>query len=369
MLSYLIVTYLLSIIGFLFYKFFIADKVSLIKQRKSLHIILLGCLIVPLLVSFSYSDNFINKKFIDEQENYVDVCENFCPNEEAINQCFDIAIMDEHFCNCISVEKENIIVYEGNNFLNFFISNEKILKDGFLSLGVIIFILLLFKIISLNIIIRKSDKSVIEIKGEKFVLLKPNINLPVSSFRLFNKYIIWDDNLNYLSEAEKTAIFYYEIAHIKNHDTWYKILENLLNVVWFVNPIFYLLKKELQNLSEFLADEFAVEKIGNVNFYANLLLKIKKKEALALVHQFNNGSFTKVRIQKLLKQQTASGKFVFHKVFLTIFLFAIISNYSLDFLNKENSKLTIYKKLFHKNSETGKSVFCKQCLYEEFKKF
>jgi len=57
MLSYILITYILSVFGYFFYKLFIVGKVSLKAQRNSLHLILLSCLIIPLLVSFSYSDN------------------------------------------------------------------------------------------------------------------------------------------------------------------------------------------------------------------------------------------------------------------------------------------------------------------------
>jgi len=368
MLSYILITYILSIFGYFFYKLFIAEKVGLKAQRNSLHLILLSCLIIPLLVSFSYTDNLLNTKVVDAEESYIDICANFCPDEEAINQCYNLAIADEEFCSCISVEKENIIVYEGNTFFNFFINNEKILKDGFISLALLILLLFVCKLISLRLIISRSKKTEIAIKDEKYILLKPNINLPVSSFRLIDKYIIWDESLNYLSENEKRAIFYHEMAHIKHHDTWYKILENLLNIVWVLNPIFYLFKKEMQSLYEFLADEFAVNKIGDVGFYAKLLLKIKKQETLNLMQGFKSASLTKIRIQKIFEQNEKSSSSAFPKVILAFLLFTVISFYSLDFLNKENSKLTIYKELLHKNSKTGKSVFCKQCLVKEIKR-
>jgi len=159
------------------------------------------------------------------QEEFVQVCDNFCPDEEEINHCYDVAITTSDFCNCASVEKENLIVYESNTYYNFFVYNVETMRKALLLTAGLFALVLLVKIICLQYIIFISKKRKIKIDGESYIILEPEINMPVASFRLLKKYIIWETSLHQLNPQEQSAILYHEIAHIKNFDTWWKIIE------------------------------------------------------------------------------------------------------------------------------------------------
>lgn len=371
MLTFLFISYLLSGIGYLIYIAFIKNRVSLKAQKNSLHFILLACFAIPFLVH-SYLNANPGKtqetKLI--QEEFVQVCDNFCPDEEEINLCYDVAITTSDFCNCATVEKENLIVYHSNTYYNFFVYNVDTMRKAVLLTCILFAIILMVKIISLQYIIFISDKRNVTIDGEQYIILEPNINLPVASFRLFKKYIIWEASLNQLNKQEQAAIMYHEIAHIKNFDTWWKIIENVLITVWLVNPVYYLICKDFKKLSEFIADEYAVHKTQNKKFYASLLLKMQRqyltlKKPAPLVHAFratSGKSLLKARIEKIILQPSLKSGYVEFGLGLLLGLYILVSSCAFNFINYECKKIEVYQTLSNQHHNTGYTVFCKQCL-------
>ncbi len=372
MLTFLFISYLLSGIGYLIYVTFIKNRVSLKAQKYSLHFILLACFAIPFLVhSYLNANPTKTKEAKLVQEEFVQVCDNFCPDEEEINLCYDVAITTSDFCNCASIEKENLIVYHSNTYYNFFMYNVETMRKAVLLTVVLFAIILMVKIISLQYIIFISKKRSVSIDGEQYLILEPNINLPVASFRLIKKYIIWENSLNRLNAQEQSAILYHEIAHIKNFDTWWKIIENVLLTVWLVNPIYYLICKDFKKLSEFIADEYAVQKIKDKKLYASLLLKMQQQYATLhkpvpiLVHGYratSGKSLLKARIEKIMLQPPIKSGYVELGIGLLLGLYVLISSSAINFINYECKKIEVYQTLSDQHNNTGNTVFCKQCL-------
>jgi len=94
-------------------------------------------------------------------------------------------------------------------------------------------------------------------------------NEPESPFSFF-KNIFWNNSLNIASEEGK-QIFQHEIYHVrKKHSVEVLLMEIICCIFWF-NPFYHLIKKEIKTIHEFLADEYAssgVDKFG----YAELLV-------------------------------------------------------------------------------------------------
>jgi len=362
LLPYLLITYLLSFIGFAIYRMMIQSKTSLRFQRRSLQAIILACFIIPMLVYSSLQFNYYTTEYINEE--YVQLCDSFCPSEESIEACYDVAITESEFCNCASVEKENLIVYKSNSIYNFWLYNASTVKIISIFSGLVLLFFLFIKLASLQYIIRTSQKKRIVVQGEEYIILKPEINLPVASFRLNKKYIIWESGIDHLSKEEKSAILYHEIAHIKNYDTWLKIGENLIWVFWLINPIFYIIKNEFKLLAEYMADEYAVLKTGDKKAYASLLLKMQKQNSLPLAHAYSNG-LLKERITRILTQNDTSKSYAGLGFVLLTTLYISVSAITFTTINHQIGKIEIYQTLSTEHQNSGKTVFCKQCVLEE----
>lgn len=370
MLVFIVISYLLSAFGYGVYFCFFKNKVAHSLQKRILYFVIAACFIVPLGANYYLNwqaPQQVQTSFIEES--FVEVCDNFCPSEEEISLCFDIAMTTDDFCNCAKVTEESLVVYHSNKYYDFVMYNSNNLKKAFLTAGLLLLVLLLFKIIALNYVIFTSKRKPIVVDGEAYTLLQPSINLPVASFRLLSKYIIWEEGLNLLSKKEQLAVLHHEIAHIKNYDTWWKIIEHLLFTVWLLNPVFYFVKKDFLRLTEFLADEYAVGKTGSPKHYANLLLKLKQqRHSLVLTNAYlatTGKKLLKARIYNILQQPIQKKYNISVGVIAMATVYFVISLGTFNFVQTEVQKLEVYETLSNQHNSTGLTVFCKHCLSKD----
>ena len=92
-----------------------------------------------------------------------------------------------------------------------------------------------------------------QIEGINFV----NTNDKGTPFSFFN-FIFWNKAIDLHSKPGQ-QIFNHEIAHIKEKHSYDKIFMNLVLVIFWINPFFWLMRKELHMIHEFIADQEALE--------------------------------------------------------------------------------------------------------------
>jgi N-acetylmuramoyl-L-alanine amidase len=96
-----------------------------------------------------------------------------------------------------------------------------------------------------------------------------NTNVQQAPFS-FLKNIFWRSDIS-LQHATGKQILQHEITHIKQKHSWDKIFIQLLLCFYWINPFYWLLKKELYLIHEFTADEEAVGK-NDAAAFAKMLL-------------------------------------------------------------------------------------------------
>lgn len=107
--------------------------------------------------------------------------------------------------------------------------------------------------------------------AEKITSLKfYNTREPGTPFSFFRS-VFWNDQLSFNSH-EGQQIFRHELFHVKHQHSADRLLAELLTALFWFNPFFHLIKKELKAIHEFLADQFAVS--GSDRYaYATLLVQ------------------------------------------------------------------------------------------------
>ncbi|MEO7984669.1 MAG: M56 family metallopeptidase, partial [Bacteroidota bacterium] len=96
-----------------------------------------------------------------------------------------------------------------------------------------------------------------------------NTTEPGTPFSFF-RWLFWNKKIELHSEQGE-QIFRHELFHIEQKHSWDIIYTEILSVIFWINPFFHLLKKELKTIHEFLADRFAVSENSKWQ-YAELLL-------------------------------------------------------------------------------------------------
>ena len=85
-------------------------------------------------------------------------------------------------------------------------------------------------------------------------LLQTHGRLPTSSF---GRLVFWDETLS-LSPAEAQQVLRHELAHVRQHHTYDRLLLELLRAALWFNPFVHLCGRALALTHEYLADEAAL---------------------------------------------------------------------------------------------------------------
>jgi hypothetical protein len=146
----------------------------------------------------------------------------------------------------------------------FHINSELITESAYLLISAIfltIFFIALYKIIRLK---KKYPET--QIEGIHFI----TTDAKGTPFSFFNS-IFWNKAIDLHSKPGQ-QIFNHEIAHIKEKHSYDKTFMNIVLIFFWINPFFWLIRKELNMIHEFIADQKAL-KDSDINAFAEMILQ------------------------------------------------------------------------------------------------
>ena len=101
----------------------------------------------------------------------------------------------------------------------------------------------------------------------------------------FLNYIFWNNKID-LNSTTGNQIFKHEMAHVQQKHSYDKLFINGVLIFFWCNPIFWLIKKELAMIHEFMADKIAVEDNDTEAFAAMILKATYPQYQLPLTNSF-----------------------------------------------------------------------------------
>ena len=219
--------------------------------------------------------------------------------------------MPEYFFIMDNVEilSNNEINLEADNVKNNSLSFLQIISAIYVVGVIFSFMKMFFNIYKVNKI--KQGKKFEIIDNVKIIHTNEN-HIPFSFF----------NNIYLPNEINNPLILKHEMSHVKNHHSLDVILmEIMISFQWF-NPFIYKMKKELQNVHEYIADNEAVENETDKSNYMMLLLQQCTADNFNTVA--NNFSFllTKKRISMITQKQKT--KRMVMRLLLTLPVFAML---------------------------------------------
>lgn len=158
-------------------------------------------------------------------------------------------------------------------------------------------------------------------------------NAPFSYFR----HLFWKQSIPLNSEVGK-QVLKHEMVHIEQKHTYDKLfMELILCVCWF-NPFYYLIKKEMHLIHEYLADKKAVNQSDTKAFAQMLLASHFSGNSLAVSSPLLNPHLKK-RLQML---KTPRTKFSYiRRTFALPLLFALSFAYLVQAQSKETKAVKV----------------------------
>ena len=180
-------------------------------------------------------------------------------------------------------------------------------------LGVAVMVLrLVISWLSVERVVRSGQKT--EIADGVTLSVVENVSSPFSWFR----YVV-------LSKADmaenRELILEHELAHVRLHHSWDVLFVDLALCLWWFNPAMWLLRRELQNLHEYQADDAVLSRGVDAKTYQLLLIKRAVGSRLHSVANCLNHSNLKNRITMMCKNQ--SSRWSAAKVLLILPMVAI----------------------------------------------
>ena len=136
------------------------------------------------------------------------------------------------------------------------------------------------------------------------------IKIPIKQIKYMNEVfivglirptIILPENL----VGNEEYIIQHELQHFKNHDLWYKLLVNILCVIYWWNPLTYVLQRYISNILELRNDFSVVENMSEkekITYVDNILLFAKEGKKMKVGLGLNK-NLSKTRIYSLLYEK------------------------------------------------------------------
>ncbi len=124
----------------------------------------------------------------------------------------------------------------------------------------------------------------------------------------FLRYIFWNDKID-IESATGNQIFRHEVAHVQEKHSYDKLFINMVLIFFWSNPVFWLMRKELNMIHEFIADKKAVEDSDTAAFAAMILQATYPQHRFQLTNNFFYSPI-KRRLLMLLKNKNSKGSYI-----------------------------------------------------------
>lgn len=165
--------------------------------------------------------------------------------------------------------------------------------------------------------------------GEVYLIITQAKGTPFSFFR----YIFWNEEIDIRSESGK-QILQHELTHVQQKHSVDKVLIQFMLVFGWFNPFFWLLKKEMEMIHEFIADKKAVKSGDTASLAQMLLTAAYPSQNFSLTHPFFFSPI-KRRLHMLTNNTNPRFSYVRRLVVLPLLALVVVL---FAFRNKEKNK-------------------------------
>ena len=149
-----------------------------------------------------------------------------------------------------------------------------------------------------------------------------NTNAQGTPFSFLN-FIFWNEGIDIQTETGQ-QIFQHELVHVKEKHTLDKLFVQFILVVFWCNPFFWLIRRELKLIHEFIADQKAVGEHGAAALAAMILSSSYPSQFNSITNQFFQTSI-KRRLSMLTKIQNPKINYLSRILALPILAITVLA--------------------------------------------
>ncbi len=137
----------------------------------------------------------------------------------------------------------------------------------------------------------------------------------------FFKFIFWNKAID-INTPTGRRIFAHELAHVREKHSADKLFINLLLIVFWINPIFWFIKKELNLIHEFIADKKAIADNDAGALAAMIVQSAYPQHSYLLTSHFFYSPI-KRRLKMLTKYNNKKAGYLYRILALPVVLFLV----------------------------------------------
>ncbi|MES2373920.1 MAG: N-acetylmuramoyl-L-alanine amidase [Bacteroidota bacterium] len=164
--------------------------------------------------------------------------------------------------------------------------------------------------------------------GDIYLVLTQAKGTPFSFFR----YIFWNEEIDIRSEAGK-QILQHELTHVQQKHSFDKLFMQVMLIGGWFNPFFWLVRKEMDMIHEFIADKKAVNNGDTAALAQMLLTAAYPQQQFALTHPF---FFSPIKRRLQMLTNNIHPRFSYLRRLIVLPLLAIVV-ILFSFRNKEEN--------------------------------
>jgi len=187
-----------------------------------------------------------------------------------------------------------------------------------LGVSTMLLLLLIYRVVQVLVLEKKYPKR----RVQQAMIVETDLeNAP---FSFWNR-LFWKSSLD-LTQGPGQKIFKHEYTHIVQKHTLDRLVSQLMRAVFWVNPFYWLIAKELETIHEFIADQSAVGTDAPEALAEMLLTTHFESPLFQPTHSFNVSSI-KRRIMMLTQPKNTQHAYLrkISALFLTAGLFALFT--------------------------------------------
>lgn len=171
--------------------------------------------------------------------------------------------------------------------------------------------------------------------GDVYLILTQAKGTPFSFFR----YIFWNEEIDIRSESGK-QILQHELTHVQQKHSFDKLFIQAMLIAGWFNPFFWLLRKEMDMIHEFIADKKAVNNGDTASLAQMLLTAAYPQQKFSLTHPFFFSPI-KRRLQMLTNNKNPRFSYIRRLVVLPLLAIVVVLFAFRNKDQRENTTLSL----------------------------
>ena len=158
---------------------------------------------------------------------------------------------------------------------------------------------------------------------------------PAAPFSFF-RWLFWNNKID-INANNGQQILRHELFHIRQKHSCDIIFLEMITIIFWINPCFHLIKKEIKAIHEFLADKHAAEETKEWEYVELLLARVLGFPTIRLTNPFFHNQI-KRRITMLTTSKKTGAQYL-RKITVLPLAIVIIGLFAFNYKNEGNSKV------------------------------